>query len=44
MPFGLLVQFVDMAMRHDTVEFTVYENNVLHVYFENGEEWKVEVT
>jgi hypothetical protein len=40
--FGLLVRFISMAERYNTVEYTELVENTLYVYFANGESWKIE--
>lgn len=44
MPFGLKVKFIEMAQQHDTVSYTMYndEKETLYIYFENGTAWGIE--
>jgi hypothetical protein len=40
--FGILIKVISMAQQYNTVEFTEWSDNTLHVYFANGESWHME--
>jgi hypothetical protein len=45
MTFGQKARFLQIAERHDTIEYTEYDESTytLYVYFANGESWVFQV-